>query len=125
MEGNDIEEILQLMIEKIKQEEIVYNDFLGRDLFLIVETQNDLINSLVGRYANIDYYLMKIGREDALRSEDLSNKRIALKKLQLELAMRNHDIEFKKQAIQYLSKVNKEVMKEWQIYYDLYAKLES
>jgi hypothetical protein len=68
---------------------------------------------------------MKIGREDALGSEDLSNKRIALKKLQLELAMRNLDIEFKKQAIQYLSKVNKEVMKEWQIYYDLYAKLES
>jgi hypothetical protein len=113
-------EMLQSLIEEIKKEKIDYNDFIGGDICLIDETVDELINGICGRYANIEFYLMKIGEKD---SEELLNKRIALRELKLALALsRNYDL--KKQAIEYLSRISKELHKQWEIYYDLYLKID-
>ena len=104
MNEKDSDEMFPLMIEKIKTESIVYDDFLGRDLTLIVETHEELINSLIGCYAKLDY--------DNKGSDVYLDKTISLRKLKLELAIRNNDIEFKKQAIEYLSRESKIAQKE-------------
>ena len=44
-----------------------YSDFLGNDLFLIVETHEELINSLNGHYAQLMFQLQKKGEENTLK----------------------------------------------------------
>jgi len=83
------------MQEEINNEEPEM-DLLGNDLYLIVETHEELINSLIGQYFKL------YSKEQ--ESTQYRDKIISLRKLKLELALRNHDIDFKKQTILALEK---------------------
>lgn len=109
MERKNSKQMFQLMIEKIKQEEIDYNDFLGSDLTLIIETHEELVNSIIGYYARMSYNERKNNIPNEEKLNQYSDKRISFKKLKLELAKHLNDIEFQKQAIEYLSRESKEV----------------
>jgi len=75
-------------------------DLLGNDLFLIVETHEELINSLIGHYSYIIFNLQKRNKaNDFSLINEYQNKMDILSDLKLELAIRNHDIDFKKHTI--------------------------
>lgn len=112
MKEKDSDDMLKSMIEKIKTESIVYDDFLGRDLCLIVETHEELINSLKGCYFNMVWILQNNGKEGTSKYNEYDNKLQCMHDLKFELAIRNNDIEFKKQAIEYLSRESKIAQKE-------------
>lgn len=85
-------------------------DLLGNDLCLIVETHEWLINSLTGYYSYIIFNLQKRSNANDLSLiNEYENKMDILSDLKLELAMRNNDIQFKKQTIADLEIQLKEV----------------
>ena len=66
-------------------------DLLGNDLYLIVETHEELINSLIGHYFKL------YSKEQ--ESTQYRDKIISLRKLKLELALKLYDLDFQKQTI--------------------------
>lgn len=76
-----------------------YSDFLGNDLFLIVETHEELINSIIGYYARMSYNERKNDIPNEEKLNQYSDKRISLKKLKIELANKLYDLDFQKNII--------------------------
>ena len=74
-------------------------DLLGNDLYLIVETHEELINSILGLYSRLISNEEKKEVSDLNKLESFSESIISLRKLKLELALKKNDIEFKKRTI--------------------------
>ena len=76
-----------------------YSDFLGNDLFLIVETHEELINSLNGHYAQLMFQLQKKGEENTLKYNEFEGRLDYFSDLKIELANKLYDLDFQKNII--------------------------
>jgi uncharacterized protein YigA (DUF484 family) len=77
------------------------NDLLGNDLFLINETEEELINSLIGCYNRMLFFEEERENVDTLRVDKFTNRTMELMALKLELV--NADIDVQKRNIKALS----------------------
>ena len=76
-------------------------DLLKNDLFLINETEEELINSLIGCYNRMLFFEEERDNVDTLRVEKFTNRTVELMSLKLELL--DKDIDFQKRNIKVLS----------------------